>query len=151
MAAYNHSNLGVPPEPGDPVNEFRLRSQDAVLRRMDWPSRDSTVHLQPIFLRLGNPSLNWDGLPIRGMRMGQSILHFPVDESFTALPSGACHPIANFNGCGCVRSRNRIRLRDAAFQPFAFRRIANGRPNIATRGFSFALSSQKTRFTPGLR
>ena len=45
--------------------------KDIAYRRMDWPSRDSTVHFQPIFQRLGNPSLRWDGLPIRGMLTGR--------------------------------------------------------------------------------
>ena len=43
-----------------------LETKNVLDRRMDWPSRDSTVHIQPIFQRLGNPSLRWDGLPIRG-------------------------------------------------------------------------------------
>jgi len=38
---------------------------------MDWPSRDSTCHFQPIFQRLGNPSVCWDGLPIRGKLTGR--------------------------------------------------------------------------------
>ena len=57
------------------TNSLADRKANAVkdfgLRRMDWPSRDSTVRFQSIFQRLGNPSLRRDGLPIRGKFTGR--------------------------------------------------------------------------------
>ena len=53
------------------MKDFGLRPKDVIYRRMDWPSRDSTVHLHPNFQRPGNPSLRWDGLPIRGKLTGR--------------------------------------------------------------------------------